>query len=100
MEKLKELAGRKAVEYIHDGMIVGLGSGSTATCAIRALGERVAQGLSIQAIPTSEASGRLAAELGIELVSLEDAPGIALTFDGADEADPQLNLVKGLGGAL
>lgn len=100
MEKLKELVGRKVVEYIQDGMVVGLGSGSTATCAIHSLGERVAQGLSIRAISTSEASTSLARELGIELITLEEEPVIDLTFDGADEVDPQLNLIKGLGGAL
>jgi ribose 5-phosphate isomerase A len=100
MEKLKELVGRKVVEYIQDGMVVGLGSGSTAACAIRSLGERVAQGLSIRAISTSEASTSLARELGIELITLEDESVIDLTFDGADEVDPQLNLIKGLGGAL
>ena len=97
---LKELAGRKAVEYVRDGMVVGLGSGSTAACAIQALGERVAQGLNIQAISTSEASSHLAAECGIELLSFEDEPVIDLTIDGADEVDPGLNLIKGLGGAL
>ena len=96
----KEVAGRKAVEYVRDGMVVGLGTGSTAIHAIRALGERVAQGLQVQAIPTSNASGRLAEELGIELITLEDSPVVDLTIDGADEVDPALNLIKGLGGAL
>jgi len=100
MEKHKELAGRKAAEYVQDGMVVGLGSGSTAEWAIRALGERVAAGLSIRAIPTSEASSRLAAELGIEIVTFADEPIVDLTIDGADEVDPQLNLIKGLGKAL
>jgi len=100
MEKLKELVGRKVVEYIQDGMVVGLGSGSTAACAIRSLGEKVAQGLSIRAISTSYAASRLARECGIELVTLEEEPVIDLTFDGADEVDPQLDLIKGLGGAL
>lgn len=96
----KEVAGRKAAEYVNDGMVVGLGTGSTAVHLIRALGERVAGGLQIQAIPTSEASARLAAELGIELISLEDNPVVDLTIDGADEVDPTLQLIKGLGGAL
>lgn len=100
MEKIKELAGRKAIEYIRDGMVVGLGSGSTAAWGIRALGERVARGLSIQAVPTSEAAARLAAEYHIDLITLEDESVIDLTFDGADEVDPQLNLIKGMGGAL
>ncbi len=96
----KEVAGRKAAEYVNKGMVVGLGTGSTAVHLIRALGERVAQGLQIQAIPTSEASARLAKELGIELISLEENPVVDLTIDGADEVDPTLQLIKGLGGAL
>lgn len=100
MERLKVLAGRKAAEYVQDGMVVGLGSGSTAAHAIRALGERVSRGLSIRAISTSEASSRLAAELGIELITFEDELVIDVTIDGADEVDPNLDLIKGLGGAL
>ncbi len=96
----KEVAGKKAAEYVNDGMVVGLGTGSTAVHLIRALGERVAQGLKIQAIPTSESSARLARELGIELISLEENPVVDLTIDGADEVDPTLQLIKGLGGAL
>ena len=96
----KETCGNKAAEYIKDGMVVGLGTGSTAEFAIKAIGARVADGLEITAISTSEASTRLAKSLGIEVVSLEDEPVIDLTIDGADEVDPDLNLVKGLGGAL
>ena len=96
----KEVAGRRAAEYIEEGMIVGLGTGSTAEFAIRAIGERVTSGLSIKAIPTSEASANLARELGIELTTLEDDPAVDLTIDGADEVDPALDLIKGLGGAL
>ena len=96
----KEIAARRAVEYVRDRMVVGLGTGSTAAWAIRALGERVAQGLQIQAVPTSSASADLAEELGIELVTLENEPVVDLTIDGADEVDPGLDLIKGLGGAL
>ena len=100
-DRHKELAARKAVEYIRDGMIVGLGTGSTAEFAIRALGERVeTEGLEVQCIPTSEASAALGEELGLDIQSLEDNPAIDLTIDGADEVDPDLNLIKGLGGAL
>ena len=100
-ERLKELAGRKAVEQVRDGMVVGLGSGSTAEHAIRALGERCeAGGMDIRCVPTSEASGRLGREVGLQVTSLEEEPAIDLTIDGADEVDPDLNLVKGLGGAL
>jgi len=100
MEKLKEAAGRKAVESIEDGMVVGLGSGTTAAWGIRALGERVSRGLRVTAVPTSEAAAELARQYRIPLVTLEEAPQIDLTFDGADEVDPQLNLIKGMGGAL
>ena len=96
----KEVAGRRAAEYIETGMVVGLGTGSTAEFAIRAIGERVAAGLEVKAIPTSEASAQLAGELGITLTTLEDDPAVYLTIDGADEVDPDLDLIKGLGGAL
>lgn len=100
-ERSKELAGRKAVEQVRDGMVVGLGSGSTAEYAIRALGERcAAEEMEIRCVPTSEASGRLGGEVGLRVTSLEEEPAIDLTIDGADEVDPDLNLVKGLGGAL
>ena len=99
-DKLKEAAARKAVEYVRDGMVVGLGTGSSAGFAIQALGERVADGLSIRAVPTSEASAKLGKEVGLDIQSLEDYPVIDLTIDGADEVDPQLELIKGLGGAL
>ena len=97
---LKEIAGNKAAEYITDGMVVGLGTGSTAEFAIKAIGARVATGLRITAISTSEASTQLAESLDIEVLSLEDEPVVDLTIDGADEVDPDFNLVKGLGGAL
>ncbi|HEY3414717.1 MAG TPA: ribose-5-phosphate isomerase RpiA [Armatimonadota bacterium] len=96
----KEAAGRRAAEFVSEGMVVGLGTGSTALHAIRALGERVAKGLSIRGIPTSEASRRLATELGIPLVGLGDVPYIDVTIDGADEVDPHYSLIKGGGGAL
>ena len=100
-DRHKELAARKAVEYIGDGMVVGLGTGSTAEFAIRALGERVkAEGLEIQCVPTSEASAALGEQVGLDIQSFEDNPVIDLTIDGADEVDPDLNLIKGLGGAL
>lgn len=100
MEELKRQAGSKAVEFIRDGMVVGLGSGSTAAYGIHALGRRVAAGLQVTAIPTSDAAAALATEYGIKLVTLEEEPVIDLTFDGADEVDPQLSLIKGMGGAL
>ena len=96
----KEAAGRRAAEYIETDMIVGLGTGSTAEWAIRALGERVAAGLAVKAIPTSEATAALARALDIELTTFAEVSSVDLTIDGADEVDPNLDLIKGLGGAL
>ena len=96
----KEVAGNRAAKFAQDGMIVGLGTGSTAKFAIRALGKRAAEGLQITAVSTSIASTNLAESLGIRVATLEAHPVVDLTIDGADEVDPQLNLIKGLGGAL
>ena len=96
----KEAAARASLKYVHDGQIVGLGSGSTATIAIRLLAERVREGLKIRGIPTSIASRDLAAELGIPLTTFEEYQQIDVTIDGADEFDPRLNLIKGGGGAM
>ncbi|WP_437202970.1 ribose-5-phosphate isomerase RpiA [Planctomicrobium sp. SH664] len=93
-------AAEAAVEQIRDGMIVGLGSGATAGFAIEGIGRRVAGGLSILGIPTSEKSRLLAIEAGIKLTDLNSSPAIDLTIDGADRFDDQLNLIKGGGGAL
>ena len=99
-DRLKELAARRAVEYVQEGMVVGLGTGSTAEFAIRALGQRVADGLRITCVATSESSARLGCDLGMPVVPLNDHPAIDLTIDGADEVDGNLDLIKGLGGAL
>lgn len=96
----KMQAAAAALEYVEDGMIVGLGTGSTANHFISMLGERVREGLTIGAIPTSEASRRLAASLGIPLIEVDQADRIDVTVDGADEVDQYLNLLKGGGGAL
>jgi ribose 5-phosphate isomerase A len=96
----KEVAARASLKYVHDGQIVGLGSGSTATIAIRLLGERVRDGLKIRGIPTSIASRDLALKLAIPVVTFEEFQQIDVTIDGADEFDPQLNLIKGGGGAM
>jgi ribose 5-phosphate isomerase A len=85
---------------IEDGFVVGLGSGHAATAFVQALGERVAAGLHVRGVPTSEATRSLAAGLGIPLLGLDEVDSIDITVDGADEVDPQLNLIKGLGGAL
>jgi len=97
---LKELAAREAVKYVEDDMIVGLGSGTTATIAIKLLGEKVKEGMTIIGIPTSKESERIAESVGIPIGELLAHPPIDLTIDGADEVDPNLNLIKGLGGAL
>lgn len=96
----KRRAAEKAVEYITDGMVVGLGTGSTAAEFVKLLGARVGQGLDIKAIPTSDATAKLAAEVGITLVDFEAYPEIDVTVDGADEVDDRLRLIKGGGGAL
>ncbi|MGO9405624.1 MAG: ribose-5-phosphate isomerase RpiA [Terriglobales bacterium] len=96
----KEAAGRAAAELVHDGDIVGLGTGSTAYFAVIALGERVKAGLKIVGIPTSIQTADLARALGIPLTTLDEHPEIDITIDGADEVDPKLNLIKGGGGAL
>lgn len=96
----KQAAAREAVKLIEPGSIVGLGSGSTATHAIRFLAERVRDGLKITGVPTSQKTKHLAEQLGIPLTTLEDHPQIDIDIDGADEIDPQLNLIKGGGGAL
>ncbi len=96
----KALAGRAAVAEVRDGMLVGLGTGSTAAHAIRALGERVAGGLTIRAVATSRASEAQARALGIAVLDFADVPRIDLTIDGADQIDPRLYAVKGAGGAM
>jgi len=96
----KQAAARASLKYVRDGQIVGLGSGSTATFAIRMLGERVREGMNIRGIPSSVASRDLAVDLGIPLITFEDAQQIDVTIDGADEFDPSLNLIKGGGGAM
>ena len=96
----KEAAARASLRFVSDGDIVGLGSGSTAECAIRLLGERLKSGPKIRGIPTSIRSKELAASLGIPLTTLDDYQQIDVTIDGADEFDPELRLIKGGGGAL
>jgi ribose 5-phosphate isomerase A len=96
----KKAAAELAITEIQDGMIVGLGTGSTAYWAIQGLGARVQNGLRIQAVATSEASEKLAKELGIPLIPFADISEIDVTIDGADEVDPDWHLIKGGGGAL
>jgi ribose 5-phosphate isomerase A len=96
----KELAARASLKYVRDGQIVGLGTGSTATIAIRYIGELVRDGLKIRGIPTSIHSRDLATQLGIPLATFDEYQEIDVTIDGADEFDPALNLIKGGGGAM
>lgn len=96
----KEAAARASLQFIRDGQVVGLGTGSTATYFIELLGEEVKKGLRIRGIPTSARSQELAQSLGIPLTTLDECQEIAVTVDGADEVDPQLGLIKGGGGAL
>jgi ribose 5-phosphate isomerase A len=100
-DEMKRKAALAAVDMVQDGMVVGLGTGSTAYFAIEGLIARVRQGLNIVGIPTSERSARQAAEGGIPLTDFSRNPRIDLTIDGADEIDENsLDLIKGLGGAL
>ena len=100
-EELKEVAARQAVALIEDGMRVGLGTGSTATFAVRALGERVAAGLNVVGVATSEATAALARDVGVPLAELDEVDGLDLTIDGADEIElAQFATIKGFGGAL
>lgn len=97
----KEVAARRAVADVQEGMTLGLGTGSTATHAIRLLGERIQrEGLRIQGVPTSQRSKVQAEQLGIPLVDFSQVTSIDMTIDGADEIDPALHLIKGGGGAL
>jgi ribose 5-phosphate isomerase A len=89
-----------ALDMIADGAVVGLGSGRAATRFIRALGAQVADGLRVRGVPTSQVTADLASELGIPLTTLDEVETIDIAVDGADEVDPQLDLIKGLGGAL
>lgn len=90
----------RALELIKDGMLVGLGTGRAAAAFVDALGQRVKQGLKIKGVPTSQRSADQAKQLGIPLTTLEEVDQLDLDVDGSDEVDPQLNLIKGLGGAL
>jgi ribose 5-phosphate isomerase A len=102
VEGQKQEAATRAVELVESGMVVGLGEGSTAAFAVRRLAELLRQGRlhDVVGIPCSRAVEATAAKLGIPLTTLEDRTGIDLTIDGADEVDPDLNLIKGGGGCL
>ena len=99
-ETLKRDAAAKALTYVEDGMRLGLGTGSTAKHFVDLLAERVKAGLTVVGVPTSEATRRQAESLGVPLTTLDETPELDITIDGADEIDPDLNLIKGGGGAL
>ncbi len=93
-------AAQAALDYIKDGMIVGLGTGSTSAHFVRALGDRVRQGLRVKGVPTSEATRNLAEQVGVPLIEISQISAIDVDVDGADEIDPAFRLIKGGGGAL
>jgi ribose 5-phosphate isomerase A len=96
----KKIAAESAIDFIEEGMIVGLGTGSTVRFFINALAPRIKSGLKITCVSTSQKTSELANSLGIELTDLTEVPEIDLTIDGADEVDKNLNGIKGGGGAL
>ena len=101
IDTAKFVAAKRAVAYVEDGMKVGLGTGSTAAWMVRCLGELVRdQGMRLTGVPTSTRTAELARQAGIKVISLDEARWLDLTIDGADEYDPNLNLIKGGGGAL
>lgn len=102
IEDLKKQAAKKAVEQVRSGMVLGLGTGSSAKYATMKIGElwQAGQLTGIVGIPTSEGTVTLARQYDIPLVTLDEYPAVDLAIDGADEIDPDLNLIKGLGGAL
>ncbi|MEY1556112.1 ribose-5-phosphate isomerase RpiA [Yoonia sp. R2331] len=101
IDKAKFVAAKRATEFVESGMKVGLGTGSTAAWLVRCLGELVRdEGLRIKGVPTSSRTAQLARDVGIEVISLDEAKWLDITVDGADEYDGDLNLIKGGGGAL
>jgi len=100
LDSLKKAAALKAVEYVRDGMVVGLGTGSTAKHMIIALGEKIRSGMRFRGVPTSKETAMLAQQQGIVLIDADNAWVIDVAIDGADQVDPDFNLIKGGGGAL
>ncbi|UPT64552.1 MAG: ribose-5-phosphate isomerase RpiA [Hyphomonadaceae bacterium JAD_PAG50586_4] len=93
-------AAQAALAYIKDGMVIGLGTGSTSAHFVRLLGDKVRQGLRVKGVPTSEATRNLAEQVGVPLIEISQVTAIDVDVDGADEIDPQFRLIKGGGGAL
>jgi ribose 5-phosphate isomerase A len=99
-DEAKRMAAKRALEFVDDGMSLGLGTGTTAAIFIQELGERVKQGLRVRGIATSDASHQLAESLSIPMTTFDECPTLDLAIDGADEVGPGLALIKGGGGAL
>jgi ribose 5-phosphate isomerase A len=99
-DEAKRMAARRALDFVEDGMLLGLGSGTTSRMFIEELGARVKQGLRVRGIATSTASRQLAESLSIPIITFDDSPVLDLAVDGADEVGPGLALIKGGGGAL
>ncbi|OQW36757.1 MAG: ribose 5-phosphate isomerase A [Nitrospira sp. SG-bin1] len=100
LDRLKQEAALRAVEFVHDGMVVGLGTGSTAKHMVLALGEKVRRGMKLRGVPTSAETAALARQAGIPLIDTENRWEIDVAIDGADQVDRDFNLIKGGGGAL
>lgn len=99
-DEAKRRAAEHAIGMVNDGQVIGLGTGSTAKFAIEGLGRLIREGLSIRGVPTSIGTEKLARKAGIPLVQLNEVPVVDITIDGADEVDPDFNMIKGGGGAL
>lgn len=99
-DEMKQRVGKYAANLVKNGMTIGLGTGSTANALIHALAERMKEGLQFTAVPTSGRTRHLAMQLGISIIEFDDVTTIDLAMDGADEISPQLNLIKGGGGAM
>ncbi len=100
LEDKKKRAAEASLKFVKDGMVLGLGTGSTARHVLEGLSRKIAEGWHLQGVPTSLATAEAAKMLGIPLTSLEEHPRLDLAIDGADEVDPKLDLIKGMGGAL
>jgi ribose 5-phosphate isomerase A len=100
LDHLKKAAALRAIEFVREGMVVGLGTGSTAKHMIMALGDKVRTGMNVRGVPTSQETAALARQAGIPLIDAENRWEIDVAIDGADQVDPHFNLIKGGGGAL
>lgn len=100
LDHLKKAAALRAIEFVREGMVVGLGTGSTAKHMIMALGDKVRTGMNVRGVPTSQETAALARQAGIPLIDAENRWEIDVAIDGADQVDPKFNLIKGGGGAL